>query len=189
MNVYHLHRTLFIPALLGMAVACTRREPERNVEAPVTIQLTSSGFSGGQTLPAKYTCEGENVSPPLEWSGVPAGTRSLALVLEDPDAPDPANPKTTWVHWIVYNLPRTTRLAENARQLPAGALIGRNDWGKTEYGGPCPPVGRHRYVHRLYALDVILPDLGGPTRADLLRAMEGHVLGQGELIGMYRKTR
>lgn len=131
------------------------------------------------------------MSPPLSWRGVPPGTRTLALVVDDPDAPDPDAPKMTWVHWVVYNLPPDSPgLAEGAsRTLPAGARDGRNDWKRTGYGGPCPPVGRHRYFHKLYALDVELPDLREPTKAQLEAAMKGHVLAQTELVGTYRKGR
>jgi hypothetical protein len=153
------------------------------------LTLSSPAFRPGEPIPRKHTCEGEDVSPPLTWAGVPAGTRSLALVIDDPDAPDPAAPKRVFVHWVVVDLPRTaTKLAEDAarRGLPAGAHQGRNDWDKATYGGPCPPIGRHRYFHKLYALDVEL-DLAQPTKAELLAAIEGHVLAQAELIGTYEK--
>ena len=152
------------------------------------MNLTSTSFAPGEAIPSVHTCQGKDTSPGLNWSEVPEGVKSFALIVDDPDAPDPAAPKTVWVHWIVYNLPPDTRLAENARQLPAGALTGANDWKKTEYGGPCPPIGRHRYVHRIYALDTVLPDLNAPAKPELLRAMEGHVLAQGELIGTYQKA-
>lgn len=131
------------------------------------------------------------MSPPLSWRGVPPGTRTLALVVDDPDAPDPDAPKMTWVHWVVYNIPPDVAgLAEGAsRTLPAGARDGRNDWRRMGYGGPCPPVGRHRYFHKLYALDVELPDLREPTKAQLEAAMQGHILAQAELVGTYRKGR
>ena len=127
----------------------------------------------------------------LAWSGAPPGTKSYALIVDDPDAPDPKAPQRTWVHWVVYDLPEeTTALAEDAaRQLPAGARSGTNDWKRTGYGGPCPPIGRHRYFHKLYALDIVLPDLREPTKADLERAMEGHVLEKAELVGTYQKTK
>ena len=126
----------------------------------------------------------------LAWSGVPEGTKSLALIVDDPDAPDPAAPKRTWVHWVLYNLPPEAGGLDAAASpdlLPLGARQGRNDWGRTGYGGPCPPIGRHRYFHKLYALDTVLPDLGEPTKAALEKAMQGHVLGKSELVGTYEK--
>ena len=152
--------------------------------------LTSSAFADGDGIPARYTCDGDNVSPPLEWSDLPEGTMSLALVVDDPDAPDPKAPKITWVHWVVYNIPpESSRLMASASpgNLPRGALEGRNSWKRTGYGGPCPPIGRHRYFHKLYALDVVLPDLGEPTAKALSKAMEGHVLGRCELVGTYQR--
>ena len=150
--------------------------------------LTSLAFAQLAALPPRYTCEGANLAPPLSWSGVPSGTRSLALVVDDPDAPDPAAPKTTWVHWLVYNLPATAQgLPEGGKPLPAGTREGNNDWQKPGYGGPCPPIGRHRYFFKLYALDVRLPDLGPVTKGGLEKAMSGHVLGRAELVGTYQK--
>jgi hypothetical protein len=153
----------------------------------MTLTLSSSAFRPNQPIPARYTCDGEDVAPPLAWTGVPAGTRSLALVIDDPDAPDPRHPRQVWVHWVVYNLPPdTTGLADDG-PLPPGTLTGRNDWNRADYGGPCPPVGRHRYFHKLYALDTVLPDLKHPTKGDLERAMAGHVLAQAELVGLYQR--
>ncbi|MCB9679122.1 MAG: YbhB/YbcL family Raf kinase inhibitor-like protein [Alphaproteobacteria bacterium] len=152
------------------------------------VKLTSPQFEAGGSIPAKHTCEGDDTSPALEWSGLPAGTKSVALIVDDPDAPDPAAPKTTWVHWVLYNLPAdSTGLPEGVKALPEGTLQGRNDWKRVGFGGPCPPIGEHRYFHKLYALDVVLPDLREPTKAALLEAMEGHVLGQAELVGRYQK--
>jgi Raf kinase inhibitor-like YbhB/YbcL family protein len=156
----------------------------------VALTLTSPAFTPGGSIPAVYTCEGCDVSPPLAWSGVPDGTQSLALIVDDPDAPDPAAPKRVWVHWVLYNLPPTsTGLAEAVGHLPDGAGEGTNDWKRTGYGGPCPPIGRHRYFFKLYALDTVLPDLGSPTKAALEKAMHGHVLAQAEIIGMYQKAK
>jgi Raf kinase inhibitor-like YbhB/YbcL family protein len=158
----------------------------------MTMALTSSAFTAGGEIPVVHTCEGADTSPALEWSGVPAGTRSLALVVDDPDAPDPKAPRMTYVHWVLYNIPPTaTRLPEGAARggLPPGTREGTNDWKRTGYGGPCPPFGRHRYFHKLYALDVDLPDLGTPTKAQLEKAMEGHVLAKAELIGTYQKKK
>jgi Raf kinase inhibitor-like YbhB/YbcL family protein len=156
----------------------------------VSLKITSTAFQSGGSIPSRYTCEGQDVSPPLAWSGAPANTKTFAVIVDDPDAPDPAKPQRVYVHWVVYNLPATaTALRENASKtpLPKGAVQGRNDWGKAEYGGPCPPIGRHRYFFKLYALDTELTGMSSPTKADLERAMKGHVLDSGELIGTYQK--
>jgi Raf kinase inhibitor-like YbhB/YbcL family protein len=155
----------------------------------MALTLTSSAFAPDGKIPSQYTCEGEDLSPPLAFTGVPDGTKSLALIVDDPDAPDPKAPKHVWVHWVVHNLaPDGQGLPEDASRagLPAGAVAGLNDWKKTNYGGPCPPIGRHRYVHKLYALDVMLP--AKPlSKTELEAAMKGHVLAQAELIGTYQK--
>lgn len=156
----------------------------------VTLTLTSPAFDNHGAIPAAYTCEGNDTSPALVWAGVPAAAQSLALIVDDPDAPDPAAPKTTWVHWVLYNLPPTTSglaAATPPDQLPSGTREGTNDWQRTGYGGPCPPIGRHRYFFKLYALDTVLPDLHQPTKAQLAQAMTGHVLAQTELVGTYQK--
>ena len=156
----------------------------------MTMKLTSTAFNHETAIPSHFTCDGSNVSPPLAWKEAPAATKSFALVVTDPDAPDPKAPKTTWVHWVVYDLPAEAtglREAIPGKGLPPGTLEGSNDWGRTGYGGPCPPIGRHRYVHTLYALDTVLADLDRPTRARLLAAMEGHVLATAELIGTYQR--
>jgi Raf kinase inhibitor-like YbhB/YbcL family protein len=158
----------------------------------VPFSITSPAFAANHDIPIDHTCEAGDVSPPLAWSGVPAGTKSLALVVDDPDAPDPAAPKMTWVHWVLYNLPPdTAKLAQAVEpdELPPGTLEGKNDWKRTGYGGPCPPIGRHRYFFKLYALDTVLPDLKHPTKSQLEQAMEGHVLAKAELIGLYQKAR
>ncbi|QGZ41868.1 PBP family phospholipid-binding protein [Pseudoduganella flava] len=149
----------------------------------------SSIFVDGGAIPATFTCDGADTSPPLAWAELPAGTKSLALIVDDPDAPDPAAPQRTWVHWVLYNIPPAAgRLAEGgSRQLPAGTRCGKNDWGKAGYGGPCPPIGKHRYFFKLYALDAQLPDLGSTTKAELEHAMQGHVLGQAQLVGCYQR--
>jgi Raf kinase inhibitor-like YbhB/YbcL family protein len=157
----------------------------------VTLTLSSTAFPAGGEIPVVYTCQGRDVSPPLAWVGVPDGTKSFALVVDDPDAPDPAAPKRVWVHWVLYNLPTTaTGLPEaiTSDRLPPGTLEGTNDWKRTGYGGPCPPIGRHRYFFKLYALDTTLPDLDHPTKAGVVTAMSGHVLAQAELVGTYQKT-
>jgi Raf kinase inhibitor-like YbhB/YbcL family protein len=156
----------------------------------MTLTITSPAFPNQGEIPKQFTCDGKDISPALEWSGLPAGTKSLVLIVDDPDAPDPAAPKMTWVHWVLYNVPpAATGLAEAVRaaDLPKGTREGLNDWKRTGYGGPCPPIGRHRYFHKLYALDTVLPDLGRPTKADLEKAMKGHILGQGELMGTYQR--
>lgn len=156
----------------------------------MSLMLTSPAFQHGGLIPARHTCDGADHSPPLRWSGPPAGTQSLVLIVDDPDAPDPEAPKMTWVHWVLYNLPTDAGgLAEGiaAEQLPAGTLQGVNDWHRPGYGGPCPPVGRHRYFHKLYALDVKLPDLKHPSKGAVEKAMHGHVLAQAELVGLYQK--
>jgi len=156
----------------------------------MSLTLTSSAFKQQAEIPSKYTCEGQDISPPLSWSGVPGGTKSLVLIVDDPDAPDPKAPRMTWVHWVLYNLPPSSAgLSEAvaAKDLPQGTREGLSDWKRTGYGGPCPPIGRHRYFHKLYALDTVLPDLGKPTKADVEKAMQGHVLASVELIGTYQK--
>ncbi|MDY6951384.1 MAG: YbhB/YbcL family Raf kinase inhibitor-like protein [Thermodesulfobacteriota bacterium] len=156
----------------------------------MTMAITSPAFPPNGEIPKRYTCDGEDISPALEWSGLPEGTKSVALIVDDPDAPDPAAPKMTWVHWVLYNIPpQAAGLAEAIRPeaLPKATKEGLNDWKRTGYGGPCPPIGRHRYFHKLYALDSVLPDLGQPTKKELEKAMEGHILSQAELIGTYQR--
>jgi len=156
----------------------------------MTLKLTSTAFAHGGEIPSRHTCEGDDVSPPLAWAGVPENAKSLALIVDDPDAPDPAAPKMTWVHWILYNIPPGAgQLAEGTRQLAAGTLEGLNDWKRTGYGGPCPPIGRHRYFHKLYALDTVLPNLGQVPKAKLEAAMKPHVIAYAELVGTYQKRR
>jgi hypothetical protein len=156
------------------------------------MELRSSAFAHQGEIPRTYTCDGEDISPPLSWSDLPAGTKSLALIVDDPDAPDPGAPKMVYVHWVLYNIPPDAAgLAEAVRaaDLPRGTLEGLNDWGRTGYGGPCPPIGRHRYFHRLYALDTVFRDLGKPTKKQLLGVMEDHILAQAELTGTYQRRR
>jgi len=158
----------------------------------MALALRSPAFSAHGEIPSRHTCDGEDVSPPLAWGDPPPGTRSFALIVDDPDAPDPKAPKLTWVHWVVYDIPASARgLAEGAgaERLPRGARSGSNDWKREGWGGPCPPIGRHRYFHKLYALDVELGDLGAPTKAALERAMQGHVLAHAELVGTYARKR
>jgi Raf kinase inhibitor-like YbhB/YbcL family protein len=178
-------------AFAGGGPASTARgeNPSRGGFA-MSLSITSSAFSDGGEIPRQYTCEGADVSPPLSFAGIPEGTKSLVLIVDDPDAPDPSAPRMTWVHWVLYDLPATTNgLPEDVvdAALPPGTRMGRNDWKRTGYGGPCPPIGRHRYFHKLYALDTVLSDLGEPTKTRLEQAMEGHVLAQSQLIGTYEK--
>jgi len=192
-----MHRTedlrrLSLTAATAVAIAATPlvvlSQPKE--DKAMALKLTSSAFVHNGEIPIKYTCEGQDVSPPLSWSDVPPNAKSLALIVDDPDAPDPAAPKLTWVHWVLYNIPPSANaLAEAVKQLPAGTREGLNDWQRTGYGGPCPPIGRHRYFHKLYALDTVLPDLGRPTKAKLESAMKGHVIGHTELIGTYQKRK
>src|SRR3990172_735925 len=141
------------------------------------LRLTSPAFAAGGEIPRQHTCDGKDLAPPLAWSAVPEQAQSLALIVDDPDAPDPKAPKMTWVHWVLYNIPpATTGLPEGvaSRDLPRGTREGHNDWKRTGYGGPCPPIGRHRFFHKLYALDTEIPHLGHPTKDALLESMKGH---------------
>jgi Raf kinase inhibitor-like YbhB/YbcL family protein len=161
-------------------------------EPSMALHLTSPAYKDGSEMPSKFTCEGEEISPPLAWSGVPDGTKSLVLIVDDPDAPDPKAPRMTWVHWVLYDLPaKTEGLAEGAAKsgLPTGAKDGLNSWKKAGYGGPCPPIGRHRYVHKLYALDTELASLNQPEKAEVEKAMQGHILAETKLIATYQKHR
>lgn len=157
----------------------------------MTLTLTSPAFVDGAPIPSVYTCEGRDISPPLVWNGVPNGTQSLVLIVDDPDAPDPAKPQRIWVHWVLYNLPPVSSgLAEGIASdaLPKGTEIGLNDWRRLDFGGPCPPIGRHRYFHKLFALDVRLKGLNSPRKAQVEAAMDGHVLAQATLMGTYQKA-
>ncbi len=159
-------------------------------EGTVDFTIQSSAFDNDGKIPRHCTCEGDDVSPPLTWSGVPDDTQSLVLIVDDPDAPDPKNPRMTWVHWVLYDIPiATDGLPEGVASaaLTPGTREGLNDWKRTGYGGPCPPIGRHRYFHKLYALDTELGDLGRATKADVERAMRGHVLAEAVLMGTYQK--
>ena len=147
-----------------------------SASAAMTMTLKAPAFKPDGQIPSKYTCEGDNISPPLAWDGVPEGTKSLVLIIDDPDAPDPKAPQIVWVHWVVYNIPPDMKgLPENASKagLPQGTELGQNDFKKTGYGGPCPPIGRHRYFHKLYALDITL-DLRRASKPEIELAMKGH---------------
>ncbi len=155
----------------------------------MALTIRSPAFQDGGGIPRAHTCEGGDRSPPLTFSGVPAGTKSLALIVDDPDAPDPKAPKMTYVHWVVYDIPPSaTGLTGDGKSLPAGAREGLNDWKRHGYGGPCPPIGRHRYFFKLHALDRTLGDLGSKaTKRDVEAAMQGHVLERAELMGTYQR--
>jgi Raf kinase inhibitor-like YbhB/YbcL family protein len=156
----------------------------------MTLVIRSAAFPDHGEIPRIHTCQGQDLSPPLEFSGVPPTARSLALVVDDPDAPDPAAPKRTYVHWILYDLPADTSglpAGVSVTHLPRGTRQGLNDWKRTGYGGPCPPIGRHRYFFKLYALDTPLGEMGAADKAGLLSAMEGHVVARAELVGTYQK--
>lgn len=173
--------------LLLLAIAgCTDAASTGAIQTEVeTMRLTSTAFQHNAMMPAKYTCEAENISPPLRIDGIPAGTVSLALIMDDPDAPDPAAPKIVWEHWALWNIPPDAQFPEGG--VPAGAVVGRNQRGNNSYGGPCPPIGTHRYFFKLYALDTELDLPPSAGKKELLAAMEGHVIGKAELIGLYKK--
>jgi Raf kinase inhibitor-like YbhB/YbcL family protein len=148
----------------------------------MTFELTSSAFAQKQSIPSQYTCDGDDMSPPLRWNDPPAGTQSIALIMDDPDAPG-----LTWVHWVLFNLPADLRELPEHATAPADSMDGKNGWGRTGYGGPCPPSGTHRYFFKLYALDTKLNLPAGATKDQLLKAMRDHILGQAELIGTYTR--
>lgn len=179
-------RLFFLVFSLSLITVPLFAEGEQNM----ALTLKSPDFPHQGEIPKLFTCDGEDRSPTLVWTGIPDNTKSLVLIVDDPDAPDPAKPKMTWVHWILYNIPPTVMEIPKAvtnTGLPAGTKQGKNDWNRTGYGGPCPPVGRHRYFHKLYALDIELPDLNLPNKAQLETAMSGHIIGHSELIGTYQR--
>ena len=156
----------------------------------MAFMLFSPAFHANGEIPKMYTCDGQDISPPLNWQDIPEGTQSFALIVDDPDAPDPRSPKMTWVHWILYNIPPTvTGLPQDAASqgLPTGTCVGQNDWNRADYGGPCPPKGLHRYYHKLYALDIHLPSTQHLTKPALEAFMKDHIRGYAELIGMYQR--
>jgi hypothetical protein len=154
----------------------------------MALTIRSSAFQHNGSIPAEHTCEGADTSPPLEWSGAPKETKSYTLIVDDPDAPDPKAPKMTYVHWVLWDIPPSvTKLPQGTKKAPAGARDGLNDWKKSGYGGPCPPIGRHRYFFKLYALDTLLDLQPGASKADLVKAMDGHVLAEAQLMGTYAR--
>ena len=180
--------SLLMIALAQTEPALPANSADENLTTP--MKITSTAFEHGAAIPTRFTCDGADVSPPLAWSGIPAAAKSLALIVSDPDAPDPAAPKRTWVHWVLYDIPPATtalREAIEPAQFPRGTRAGSNDWARGVYGGPCPPIGRHRYFFTLYALDTVLGELNAPTRAALLDAMQGHVLAKAEWVGTYQR--
>ena len=154
----------------------------------MSLSLTSSAFENGGAIPDEYTCDGADLAPALEWTDAPSNTKSFALIVDDPDAPDPKAPKMVYVHWVLYDIPAEVTGIHVGGKTPHDARDGTNDWKKVGYGGPCPPIGRHRYYFKLYALDALLGDLHEPTKDALLRAMEGHVVAQTELMGTYEHS-
>jgi Raf kinase inhibitor-like YbhB/YbcL family protein len=184
----HIDTAILSEACYGTGNAALTTEPVRRTK--MSFALTSTAFSNGGKIPSKYTCEGDDLSPPLSWTDVPEGTKSLALIVDDPDAPDPARPQRVYVHWVVYNIsPNAAGFGERAspNAMPSGAVTGVNDFNTSEWGGPCPPIGRHRYFFKLYALDTMLHGLSRATKKDLESAMHGHILAQAELMGTYQK--
>src|SRR5712664_425158 len=197
-----LTRTRILTLLMSLVLlGCANRppasatRPQPSVQMPATnspqdkkmsIQVTSVAFKEGQPIPRQYTCDGVNVSPPLEWAGAPKTAKTIAIIADDPDAPS-----GTWVHWVLYNVPaENIGMVENlpaTESLKAGGFQGKNDFGNIGYGGPCPPSGTHRYFFKIYALDSELPLKAGATKADLEKAMEGHIVAQGQLMGTYSR--
>jgi len=182
-----------VPDTTAVITNIGRRQVDTVPATPtMTFNLSSPAFGPNGSIPTKYTCEGAGISPPLEWSGAPANTKSFALIVEDPDAPDPAKPTRVVSHWVAYNIPAsTTKLAENGSKagMPPGSAQGSNERGDQAYMGLCPPIGRHRYFFKLFALDTLLKGLNNPKKADLEKAIQGHIVGTAELIGNYQKTK
>lgn len=180
-----MSRRVFILAAVSALLFCSYSQTIGG--EIMDIEITSSAFEDGEMIPSKYACDGADVSPPLQWGAVPEGTKSIALISDDPDAP-----MGTWVHWVIFDIPAETKeLEENIPRdetLPNGAVQGMSDFGRIGYGGPCPPSGTHRYFFKIYALDVKLDLASGVRKRELLDAMEGHILGEGQLIGKYKRN-
>lgn len=179
-----MNRIIFI--LIMAAVFTSAAFPQKKQgNIKMTINITSNAFSEGEMIPSKYTCDGADISPQLKWNGVPADAKSIALLVDDPDAP-----AGDWVHWVLYNIPNdVSELGENVKSLPAGTLAGITDFRKNSYGGPCPPSGTHRYFFKIYALDTKLSLKPGANKSALLDAMKGHILAQGQLMGRYKRQK
>jgi Raf kinase inhibitor-like YbhB/YbcL family protein len=178
---------LFLSACAPSAPAAEQPTADPlGMEEAMAMGLTSPAFTHGQPIPVKYTCKGEDISPALAWGEPPAGTQSFALIMDDPDAP-----VGTWVHWVLFNIPAAARSLPEAfpsdAALPDGSLSGKNSWGRTGYGGPCPPSGTHRYFFKLYALDEMLAINAGADKGELEKAMVGHILASAELMGTFSK--
>jgi hypothetical protein len=174
--------------MLMTACSSSTQTPEPTTEANMSFQLTSEAFASGQSIPAKYSCIGKNISPALSWNDPPTGTQSFALIVDDPDAPG-----GTWTHWVLFNIPAEMRELQEDLPIkgkniePNAIFVGVNSWGDIGYGGPCPPSGTHRYFFRLYALDTTISLLPGATKDQLLKEMKGHTLAQTELMGTFSK--
>ena len=182
----HTHVVLAVACLLMAPLVGAQESDTDSGGQAMSLTLTSDAFAHKSAIPKQYTCDGQDISPPLQWSGLPGGTKSLVLIVDDPDAPDPEAPRMTWVHWVLYNIPASAPglpEAVSPENLPPGTHQGLNDWDRTGYGGPCPPVGRHRYFFKLYALDTVLPELKTPTKAHVQEAMRKHILAETQLIG------
>jgi Raf kinase inhibitor-like YbhB/YbcL family protein len=184
-------KNVIILGIVIILLSCSCDESEQvgsreKGDKKMDIKVTSPAFENEGMIPAKYTCDGEDISPPLQWDAVPEGIKSIALISDDPDAP-----MGTWVHWVLFNLPADAReLKENIppdKTLPNGAKQGTSDFGRIGYGGPCPPGGTHRYFFKIYALDTELNLQAGARKRDLLKEMEGHIVGQGQLMGKYKR--
>jgi Raf kinase inhibitor-like YbhB/YbcL family protein len=174
--------------IISLLVACSATGNGADVivqaeDTAMTIEVSSPAFENGSAIPSRFTCDGLDISPELAWQELPEGTESLALIMDDPDAPG-----GTWVHWVVFNMPADlTGLPEDVGRSPGGGVDGNNSWKRGGYGGPCPPQGTHRYFFKLYALDAALELQPGVTKGQVMREMEGHVLAEGQLMGTYSR--
>jgi Raf kinase inhibitor-like YbhB/YbcL family protein len=175
-----MHKKLFLIIAVLLLAGCGQKDLSKEVEQMGELKLTSPAFENNKEIPSKYTCDGSDISPPLEIGGIPAEAKSLVLIVDDPDAP-----MGTWDHWILWNIPLVANIDENS--VPGGAVQGTNDFKKLDYGGPCPPSGTHRYMFKLYALDAILDLAEGANKDDVEKAMEGHIIAQTKLIGLYKR--
>lgn len=173
---------IVLPAIAGCAVSPSPAAQPAPQQASKAMVITSTAFAAGEPIPAQYTCTGADTSPPLAWADAPAEAQSFALIFDDPDAPG-----GTWVHWLLFNLPADTRSLTENTAPPNGTRTGKNSWGRTDYGGPCPPSGTHRYLFKLYALDTPLNLDNGATKTELLSAMDGHILAETSLMGTFSR--